>query len=90
LIDAEVKVKSQFAQAIPMMQVPSTVISGGAGGAGGAGTTALTDSMMPLIMFKMLGADSLDDFGKVKSVDPGNRQAISAVVEKAGAVVAKK
>jgi len=65
-IDAEVKVMSEFARSIPMMQPPSTVFAGG--GQGGEGSAALQNNMMSLVTLKMLGGENLADFGKVKSV----------------------
>jgi len=72
-IDAEVKIMSQFAEAMPLMQVPSTVISGGGAGGNGSGAP-LQENMMSLIMLKMIGGENLADFGKVKTVDASDRK----------------
>lgn len=74
-IDAEVKIMTEFAQALPLMQVPSTVISGG-GGADGSGGAALQENMMSLIMLKMIVGEDVANFGKVKSVDANDRKVL--------------
>ncbi len=94
-IDAEVKIMSQFAASIPLMQVPSTVINGGASGGDGTDGSVLQENMMSLIMLKMIGGENLADFGKVKSVDAADRKVlrnrqISGTVVDSAIKVAKK
>jgi hypothetical protein len=75
-IDAEVKIMSMLANSLPLMQVPSTVISGGSAGADGKSGAPLQDNMMSLIMLKMIGGENLADFGKVKSVNAEDRKVL--------------
>jgi membrane protein involved in colicin uptake len=86
-IDAEVKIMSEFARSIPMMQSPSTVFSGG-NGAGNEGSSTLQNNMMSLVMLKMIGGDNFADFGKVKSVS--NRQIRESIPTDTNIEVAKK
>jgi len=86
-IDAEVKIMSEFARSIPMMQSPSTVFSGG-NGAGNEGSSTLQNNMMSLVMLKMIGGDNFADFGKVKSVS--NRQIRDSIPTDTNTEVAKK
>ena len=95
LIDAEVKVKIGQAEHFSKIAVPSTVISGSGGGNGEVGNgNTLQDNLMSLFMLKMINGGTLDDFGKIKSVDANNRKTVqsktSSVAIDSGVRVAQK
>jgi len=73
-IDARVQIMEAFASNLPLMQVPSTVITGGGAGANGTAGNGMTDAMMPLVMMKMMGLGTIDDLGKVKTTKTADRQ----------------
>lgn len=75
-IDANVEIMKEFARSLPLMAVPSTVIGGSNGGGGDGNANIMTDSMMPLLMMKMLAGDNLADFGKVKTTANADRKII--------------
>lgn len=93
LIDAEVKTKIGQAEYYSQMAVPSTVFSGGGGG-GVAGGGNMQEYLMSLVMLKMVNGGTLEDFGKIKSVDVNNRRTVqsktSSVATDSGVQVAQK
>lgn len=73
-IDARIEIMKEFAKSLPLMSVPSTVISGVGNGEGSS--NGMTEAMMPILMMKMMGLDGIEDMGKVKTTNMSDRSVI--------------